>query len=59
MLTSATLASPNNVLPRDDVIAPKCARAILMYILILFFKTITCVLVGEEKTSNHDKNLHR
>jgi len=47
ILTSVTLASTNNELPEDGVTAPKRIGAILMQILILFFKTITCALVGE------------
>ena len=39
----------NNALPEDGVTAPKHVRAALMYILILFFKTITCAFVSELK----------
>ena len=37
----------NNALTDDGVTAQKHVRAILMQILILFFKTITCAFVGE------------
>jgi hypothetical protein len=34
-------------LPEDCVTALKHVGAILMYILILFLKTITCAFIGE------------
>jgi len=37
---NVTLASTNKALPEDGVTAPKHVRAVLMKILILFFKTI-------------------
>jgi hypothetical protein len=47
ILTTVTLASMNNPLPEDVVTAPKRVGAVLMYMLIMLFKTITCASVGE------------
>jgi len=37
----------DNALPDDGVTALKHVGAVLMLILILFFKTITCAFLGE------------
>jgi hypothetical protein len=37
----------NNALPDDGVTAPKHVGAVLMQILILFLRQLTCALVGE------------
>jgi hypothetical protein len=57
ILTSVTLASTNNPLPEDGVTAWKHVGIILMYILILFFKTITCTLVQSNQSLVESKTL--
>jgi hypothetical protein len=47
VLTTVTLASTNNVLPDDGVIALKHVGAVLMSILILLLSQFTCASVGE------------
>ena len=44
---TVTLASLNNTLPDDGVIAPKYVGAVLMSILILFLKQFSCASVGK------------
>jgi hypothetical protein len=47
ILTNVTLANTNDALRDDGVTAPKYVGAVLMYILILFLRQITCASVGE------------
>jgi hypothetical protein len=47
ILTTVNLASSNNALPDDGVIAPKHVGAVLMSILKLFLRQFTCASVGE------------
>jgi hypothetical protein len=51
ILTTVTLASTNDALPDDGMTAPKHVGAVLMSILMqilkLFLRQITCAPVGE------------
>ena len=49
ILTSVTLASMNNALPKDGAAAPKHVTAILMYILILFLRQSLVHLLVNKK----------
>jgi hypothetical protein len=47
ILTTVTSASTNNALPDDGVTAQKHVGAVLMSILKLFLRQLTCASVGE------------